>query len=309
MKISVFYDHILQASEQSGKNVLTVCREVKEAGIDAVEIRLGNLLGNDEVFEYLGDAKLEISCIYDFYDMPGCDEKAHMENHINTAALVGAKNILVVPGFFKESNDNCDEESELNYYSEYSHNYECLKIIFNSGPTVQAMIKNLNYMVEYAADKGVTVTVEDFDGYTSPLSTINGVRYFIEHVPGLKHTLDCGNYVFSDEDVMEAWDVLKDNVVHVHCKDRGAEEVLEFVKSVEKHGSTNVEKGGLTKKKFNKGLAPVATGEGYLPIKEIVTELKEKNYDGYLAIEHFDAPEQRECMKRSAEFLRTVWGK
>ena len=35
----------------------------------------------------------------------------------------------------------------------------------------------------------------------------------------------------------------------------------------------------------------------------ILTRLKQQNYDGYLAIEHFDAGNQAESMKKSALFL------
>lgn len=40
MKLSVFYDHILQAAEQTGKNVPELLAEAKNAGIDAVEINM-----------------------------------------------------------------------------------------------------------------------------------------------------------------------------------------------------------------------------------------------------------------------------
>ena len=40
MNLSVFYDHVLQASEQSGMSIRNVLRFVKQCGIDAVEIRL-----------------------------------------------------------------------------------------------------------------------------------------------------------------------------------------------------------------------------------------------------------------------------
>lgn len=42
----------------------------------------------------------------------------------------------------------------------------------------------------------------------------------MKNVPGLKYTLDTGNFAFSDENVLEAMEVMKDYIVHVHCKDR-----------------------------------------------------------------------------------------
>lgn len=43
MKLSVFYDHILQAAEQTGKPLTELLRNVKNAGIEAVEINMSYL--------------------------------------------------------------------------------------------------------------------------------------------------------------------------------------------------------------------------------------------------------------------------
>ena len=40
MKLSVFYDHILQAAEQTGKPLTELLDEVKSAGIEGVEINM-----------------------------------------------------------------------------------------------------------------------------------------------------------------------------------------------------------------------------------------------------------------------------
>ena len=51
-------------------------------------------------------------------------------------------------------------------------------------------------------------------------------------------------------------------------------------------------------------LLPVAAGDGYIPVGALVERLLQNGYDGYFAIEHFDAPNQRESILRSAAFLR-----
>ena len=43
---------------------------------------------------------------------------------------------------------------------------------------------------------------------------------------------------------------------------------------------------------------------GYIPMKEILGRIVEAGYEGYFAIEHFDATDQEKCMQRSAAFLR-----
>lgn len=102
-----------------------------------------------------------------------------------------------------------------------------------------------------------------------------------------------GNFAYSDEDVAQGYELLKEYIVHVHCKDRGQEEKYQ---AAEREG----------RRRHCRGLACVPAGGGYLPIGELVTRLKAQGYDGYLAIEHFDAPDQMEYIRRSADYLKNI---
>lgn len=275
MKISVFYDHILQAEEQSGRPPSEILKTVKQAGIGAVEIRLAYLAEHEEAYELLRQSGLGISCIYEFYAMDRCDEREHVRKHIETAAAVGAKKILIVPGFLPEA-----EAEEMQRYMKRP---EQLASFMDKNVSVQNMIGGLAYAVDIGTREGVAVTVEDFDGRTSPLSGMYGVLYILEHVPGLRFTLDTGNFAYSGEDVLAAWELLWDKIAHVHCKDRSA---------------------GIS---ADKGMLSAAAGDGYIPIAVLVRKLKEIGYDDFFAIEHFDVPEQQNCMLRSAAFLKKAW--
>lgn len=268
MKLSVFYDHILQAESQSGKTLEELLSGVKAAGIDAVEIRLEYLLEHEETLELLKRTGLGLSCIYEFYDMDSMDEFEKIHKHIETASRVHVGRILVVPGFL--SKEEAEEMQAL------SRNYEKLADYFNYNSKVQSMAKGLRDCVRIGKEAGITVTVEDFDDIKSPLSCMNGILWFLENISGLRYTLDMGNFIYHGEDVLEAWELLKDKVSHVHCKDRG------------------------------EGFSSVAAGTGSIPIALLVEKLKAAGYDEYLAIEHFDAPQQENCIKKSAEFLLNV---
>ena len=74
MKMSVFFDHILQAKQQTGKSLEELLQGVRQAGIEAVEINLDYLLKEEWVWEALKQADLKISCIYEFYEMGQQDE-------------------------------------------------------------------------------------------------------------------------------------------------------------------------------------------------------------------------------------------
>ena len=155
-------------------------------------------------------------------------------------------------------------------------------------------------LTEYGKERGIQVSMEDFDSFTSPIARMNPMKWFLDQVPGLGHTLDMGNYVFSDEDVREAYELLKDRVCHVHCKDRGMEEE----KSPELWEALFLEPE--EEPKHRRGLGSVPVGEGYLPIKELVERLKDQKYQGYLAIEHFGAPDQLSYLQKSAEYLNSL---
>lgn len=302
MKISVFYDHILQAAEQTGKPLAEILKTVKQAGICAVEIRLEYLLTHEGTEELLEQAGLGISCIYEFYEMNRCDEKEHIRKHIETAARVGAGKILVVPGFLPE------EEAEEMQRS--MKDAKRISAFIDNNESVRRMINGLAYAVCEGNRAGITVTVEDFDGRTSPLSGMYGILYILGHVPGLKYTLDTGNFVFNDEDVLAAWDLLRDKIAHVHCKDRGEESrnsdtgKNDFGKAV---GGSKNNRNRFAEGSVNRGMLSVAVGDGYMPIDVLIHRLKGIGYDDFLAIEHFDANEQEKCMVRSADFLRKTW--
>ena len=283
MKISVFFDHVLQAVCQTGKLLPEILQNVREAGIEAVEINLQYLLEHEEVLSQLEQAGLRISCIYDFYDMDRHDESEHATRHIETAVRVGAPCILVVPGFVSEA-----EAIDMQMVSE---EYDTLAAFMDNNKAIQHMVRQMQYVCKLGIENNINVTIEDFDDIKSPVSCVFGIQYFLEHVPNLKYTLDMGNFAYSDEDVLYAYEVLKHKIVHVHCKDRGA--VIE-------DDSISINK------RFNKGLLTVAVGDGYIPVRELIEKIICTGYDGYFAIEHFDAPDQEGYIKRSAMFLQRM---
>ena len=220
------------------------------------------------MYELLVANELGVSCIYEFYDMGRCDESEKACRHVETAVKAGANRILVVPGFLS-GNASLQMQKAMPVQ-------EKIIAFFESNDKIKRMAEGLSFVAKYGAEKGVTVTVEDFDGLDSPLAGMYGIQWFLQQVPKLMYTLDTGNFLFYGEKVLDAFELLRDRIAHVHCKDRQPE--------------TN---------------ASLQTGTGYIPFTEVLEKLKKQNYDGYLAIEHFDVEGQEECMKGSAEFLES----
>lgn len=288
IRLSVFFDHILQAEEQTGKHIPELLAEVKNAGISAVEINRTYLLEHPATLEMLETAGLQVSCIYEFYALERGRETEKARRHIEIARKTKAGKILIVPGFFSVETEefvNCvpDREKVWDYLSH--------------SEKAQRMADGLREIVEMAgsrniADTPITVVIEDFDDRNSPIACVSGMQWFAEQVPGLCFTFDTGNFIIHGEDIFAAWEELKDKVVHVHCKDRkiSSDKPLQ----TQKNATLDIKECYL----------PAAVGEGCIPIKELVYKMKEYGYRGYLAIEHFDAADQEAYMQKSVANLQ-----
>ena len=256
-KLSVFYEHILQACEQSGKTIPEVLAFCRDQGISAVEMNYSLFASEKEVIApMLSDAGLVISCMHETFDFSHDTDLGRAQQMLDTAASQQVSRVLFV----------------------------ATSTFMAENKSIQNMVHALSSLAEYAALRGVTITLEDFDGFLQPFARTYPLLWFMEHVPGLRYTLDIGNFAFSDEDVSYAAWLLKDYIVHVHCKDRAESPLV--------HG------------RFCRGLGQTPAGTGYLPMAKLLTDLEACDYDGYLAIEHFDAPDQLSFIEQSAAFLR-----
>lgn len=275
MQISVFYDHITQAGQQTHRSLPQLLRECKGWGIDGLEINYTQLRkGGFLLRQAFRRAGLAVSCIYEFYDFTHNGDLTQAKRHVDLAAKVGAKKVLIVPGFLEEQ-----EARELEACCRGQEAGEAVARYMESHASTCMVRDALRELVHYGQEKGVRITLEDFDSSTSPCARMLPLKWLMEQVPGLGFTLDMGNFAYSDEDVTAAYELLQGYIAHVHCKDRGTEE---------------------------RGLACVPVGGGYLLIRELAERLKARGYNGYLAIEHFDAPDQMDYIRRSAEFLRGI---
>lgn len=279
MKLSVFYDHIIEAAEQSDKSITEIMGICNEQGISAIEINFTQLIENrSSICSALSNTKLGISCIYEFFSFENTqseDDFVKAKEMLKVACELNVSKILLIPGTL-----NPFDAAEL---ASCSDTYEHTEIFMNNNISVQNICRSLNRICTLAKEYGITVMLEDFDGFCQPFARTYPLLWFMKNVDVLKYTLDTGNFAFSNEDVVFAAEILKDYIVHIHCKDRALNENING--------------------KYCRGLAPSPVGSGYIPILELLTTLKENGYNDYLAIEHFSAPGQLSFIKKSADFL------
>ena len=274
-QLSVFYEHILEAAEQSGSTVAKMLEYAVSCGIDGLECDLWRLEDKANVKAIFDNCGIKVSSIYNFFDFPHEDKNTceikYRKMH-ETAAYFGTNKVLCVPGFVRDNEQMT----------------ECRRIA----------AERLNEMCLAAKEYGVTVTLEDFDDEKSPCCTTEGLHYFMQNVSGLRYTFDTGNFRYCLESAEEAYDVLKEYIVHVHLKDRS-------------YDTANADPNNTNGKADLSGavMYPSIVCEGVIGIDKLISKLASDGYSGRFAIEHFGAVNQAEYMKKSAENIRRILGK
>ncbi len=263
-QISCFFDHILESCEQSGKSVPEILKLCREWKISALEINNQTLVNNPDYEKIIQNSGFSYNCIYDFYNWDSSTDFSKAKDHINRANRLNCKKVLIVPGFFTE-----DEAKQFDDCSDYKKTAGKLEINPKSVQIKQMLCK----AVQYAFEKKITITIEDFDDNKSPVCKTNQILWFLQNVPGLKWTFDTGNFEYSTENALNSYEKLKSYMVNVHTKDRGP------------------------------CLSPVQTGSGILPMTEILQRIKKDFPAMNFSIEHFGATSQLDFLQKSASYL------
>lgn len=275
MRLSVFYEHIFEAAQQSGISVEDALKHAKSCGIDLLECDLWRLSERESQRALFARCGVGVSCIYaqlDFlHDSPEASERKCREL-LSTAQYFGAKNVLCIPGFYEADRDR-EAQTEL-------------------------FVSGILRMCEIAKEYGVAVTIEDYDDKDSPCCKMNDIRYLLDNCEGLRYTFDTGNFRYCLEDAEEAYQLLKDKVSHVHLKDRSYDAAR--ANSDDTNGKADLSSAVMY---------PAEVCEGVIGIDKLIKQLMEDGYDDVLAIEHFGAADQLSYMKKSAEnVLRVLEG-
>lgn len=266
MKTAVFYEHLMEAARQSQKDLDEVLKFAHTCGIQGVDFPLQGL------DESPGDAKarldsagLSVLSLHKDCDFVRAPDWTQARELVDLAAEWGVGPVLVVPGFVQDPADARQWEQAR-----------------------ENIVKALIPLCGYAASKGVSVTLEDYDGVKAPFGTMEQLFWFTQQVPGLKISFDTGNFLFWAQDELEAYELLKDKIVHVHCKDR----------------DLRPSNGACQVSVDNTKLYPSPVGGGVIRMGEILSRLARMGYTGALTIEHFGAQDQLALLEQSAGWLQ-----
>ena len=263
MKISVFAEHLFEAAEQEKMPFTDILKKAKDMGVNAVELDYARLGQDDTLPDVLRQHGLDIACTYAFLDFSHNDDMSYATKIVDTLKKHDIKRLMAIPGFISDDDD-------VNICTERM--YRCM-----------------NRLSEMCYENGIELCLEDFDDKSAVFSTTDGLLGFIDNVSGLGCAFDTGNFIYSCEDALDAFEKLKEKIVHLHCKDRSF---------THKDG----EEPKLTLDGRELYSSPVGCGE--MPIKTITEALLKSGYNGYFAVEHFGSQNQLSDIEKSVNNLK-----
>jgi sugar phosphate isomerase/epimerase len=271
MKLSLMsYTFSRQGWEKKGAfDLAGMCRVARELNIDGADIVTTHGLSPTEIKRVLSDFGIKAVC-YTFNALLNAASPAERKTGVDKvkagvdiAVAIGAPLIMVVtPG--KQGTPR--EVSRRQF------------------------IQGLQESAGFARKAGLTMTIENFPGMTSPFVTSVDVLEAIREVPGLKLTYDNGNVLTGGEDPAVSFSRCAEHVVHAHFKDwvpAGPDKGME----------------GLDGRRY----APALIGEGIVPQRECLAAMRQAGYNGYINIEYEgNKYPPDEATRRAAAYLRNM---
>lgn len=291
MKISAFYENIMDAVNYEHLDTKTYLEQLKQDGMEKVYISYETLKNDQEesIPKMLQELELGVEGLYGFifFDHVPLDES--YKNMIDLAVKVNAGNVLFVPGFITKEDRANEKQIKENMWT------------------------GLKNAVKYGKEKGVAVSIEDFDGLTAPYCRISGVAEFLENVPGLQLSFDTGNFVMYHEDELEAFEMFKSKICTVHLKDRCHEKDIlcdeNALGGKDENGNNLVKEYPFVICADGEKIGAVPVGDGVMQIKEIMYRLKNQGYDGGLIAELYGYPSEimAEGIRKSVRWIKETW--
>lgn len=127
----------------------------------------------------------------------GGDIRGEAERLITRAARLGIERIQITTEAYSDPTDAKKRKSENLMVAE-----------------------GLSYCAELAKKLGIKTVIEDYDCNNGPLSYSADMKYILDNAPNVFFAFDSGNFAYTGEDEVQALELMKDKLAHVHFKDR-----------------------------------------------------------------------------------------
>lgn len=153
------------------------------------------------------------------------------------------------------------------------------------------IIEGLKKCAEIAEKEGIYLAIENHGLLAGKSKQVSEIIKAVNS-PFVKSTFDTGNFLLVHEKPTEAFEQLKDEIVHVHFKD-----FREKVENESLRGFRSTE--GVE-------LIGVIPGDGKVDLAYIVNGLKNSNYDGWLSIEYEGHDDAKMANEEAVNRLRNL---
>ena len=264
MKLAIYYVHLLEAAKQSGRPLADICDEARAAGIKAVDLMYEELT-DKSIPNYLsyGFALSGVPVWFDFAHKPFSKSDLAFLDDLRRA---GAEHALLLPASFKPEDDR-----------------EALMPQILDGTAAVA---------EACVEAGVKPTMEIFGSNDVPFHTPAEMHRFLDAIPSLGITIDTGNFLWSDTDLLEVYPSFRSRVDYVHAKDYAS---MPFNGECKNTSDAGKEFYG----------CPV--GAGMIPVRAIFRELARDGYNGTIVMELSGLNKMESAIVASASYVRDEW--
>ncbi|MCR4765403.1 MAG: sugar phosphate isomerase/epimerase [Bacteroidaceae bacterium] len=155
------------------------------------------------------------------------------------------------------------ENAAVNFVKKY--NYPHLMLVPEVLPKdatpedVEKVRSRVAAFADRCVTEGIDLVVESFDNEASLCYGTQNIQDLLSRANNLGVAFDIGNFTFAKEDPVEAYELLKDKVRHVHIKDRASLD----------------------------DMTPVPAGTGCSKIATVLHKMQEADYDGWYTVEVF----------------------
>lgn len=258
MKLSVSMWSVEKATRRDDINQFDFIRWSDEQRIKYVELVSCFMRGDEylHIKQELDNRGMKVSCYTILTNMvlPSADEWKVFERDLNVAQKLGAQFVRVTGG---DSIDlSCDEAKK-------------------------SIIANLRIAVQKAQQASITLILENVGPYTGRAVDVKQIVDAVNS-PYLKVNFDIANCLLVEEDAIDSFKLLQDDIEYVHMKD--------FINlEHDQSSTTDIEQDDMWK------IQPASDGTNYIgcaisdgeaPCLTLLDLLFESGYDGYLSIEY-----------------------
>ncbi|NMA41942.1 MAG: sugar phosphate isomerase/epimerase [Oligosphaeraceae bacterium] len=258
IKFGLFFFQLLDICAQEKCTLSEACEKVEKLGYKTLEIDFDQL--SEETLGTLAGSPLQIVNIYCFLDFQK-DVEPRLNQLLKNAQCVRPKFVMPIP--------ETDETADLK----------------------NIVISRLILLQQQLADIGTQMVMENYDGPGKSFATISGLQEYFKAIPGLKCCFDTGNFYYSGEDLLHAYNTFSGNIVHIHCKDRRLDEKDGWLSSKMADGTR---------------VSNAAIGNGILPLAQLFSRLESDKYQGILVAEHACVNNQLDTLTRSISTMKLL---